>query len=639
MKKKFFLSFILIPMIEGLVHKPFCGIGMTAYLSSSYNDSYPIENVLTNFCEFDWSPDYPNPDERFTYWLGENGTGYLPYDVYFEFGCEVRISGVFIRNTHNDRDHNAGSKDITIENPNKDDQVLINATLQDGRNATPCSQFDVIPLPAESFQTDTVEMKILSAYGDLPGLNFVEFLGVSYDGYDPVSGDKFTIKTANNAYSDGYCIPWTFPLINPGVPFDVSSSGSGSGYGSGSGSPYEGSGSGSGSPYEGSGSGSGSPYEGSGSGSGFSYQGSGSGSGFPYEGSGSGSGFPYEGSGSGFPYGSSTMEPIGQIYPASIEYYNTAYNKIIYLTVQGREAEFLLTNNIQSPCSGSEIKIKITFNNISMMDCSNKVLTSVVKTRLFSEEVPVSYWIKTALSNDTISQSISMGWFLFPTPLLNITVPAFPSSALCFAGTGNLTTFDTFVYSDEMTTHGEYSQWSNWTECSGRCENEGLWTRKRECDNPKPFGLGYPCAGPDIEEIPCTNQCEDIPVPYKLEMFLSKTSGQGSETSMKLGEWINYKLDIDLPVVPWNETIFFLDVNTVNPDNLGYDGYDGRSTMVVCEPEVSYIGDNFETLSYESLDEDLYWDYNYQVTGLEKTRRLPRGVGVLQWVGYTPLSP
>ena len=44
-------------------------------------------------------------------------------------------------------------------------------------------------------------------------------LGVSYDGYDPVSGDKFTIKTANNAYSDGYCIPWTFPLINPGVPF------------------------------------------------------------------------------------------------------------------------------------------------------------------------------------------------------------------------------------------------------------------------------------------------------------------------------------------------------------------------------------------------------------------------------------
>ena len=48
-----------------------------------------------------------------------------------------------------------------------------------------------------------------------------------------------------------------------------------------------------------------------------------------------------------------------------------------------------------------------------------------------------------------------------------------------------------------------------------------------------------------------------------------QTLGQGSETSMKLGEWINYKLDIDLPVVPWNETIFFLDVNTINPDNLG----------------------------------------------------------------------
>ena len=108
---------------------------------------------------------------------------------------------------------------------------------------------------------------------------------------------------------------------NAGWQIDISPGFSFKGYGSGSGSPYEGSGSGSGSP-----------YEGSGSGSGFSYQGSGSGSGFPYEGSGSGSGFPYEGSGSGFPYGSSTMEPIGQIYPASIEYYNTAYNKIIYLT-------------------------------------------------------------------------------------------------------------------------------------------------------------------------------------------------------------------------------------------------------------------------------------------------------------------
>ena len=51
-------------IVLGLVHKPFCGIGMTASLSRSYNASYPIENVLTNFCEFDWSPDYPNPNER-----------------------------------------------------------------------------------------------------------------------------------------------------------------------------------------------------------------------------------------------------------------------------------------------------------------------------------------------------------------------------------------------------------------------------------------------------------------------------------------------------------------------------------------------------------------------------------------------
>ena len=55
--------------------------------------------------------------------------------------------------------------------------MLMNAPLTCYLFQTPCSQFDVIPLPAESFQTDTVEMKILSAYGDLPGLNFVEFLG------------------------------------------------------------------------------------------------------------------------------------------------------------------------------------------------------------------------------------------------------------------------------------------------------------------------------------------------------------------------------------------------------------------------------------------------------------------------------
>ena len=95
---------------------------------------------------------------------------------------------------------------------------------------------------------------------------------------------------------------------------------------------FQGSGSGSEFFYQGSGSGSGFPNEGSGSGSGFPNEGSGSGSGFPNEGSGSGFSYEGSGSGSGFPYDSSTMGPIGQIYPASIEYYNTAYNKIIYLT-------------------------------------------------------------------------------------------------------------------------------------------------------------------------------------------------------------------------------------------------------------------------------------------------------------------
>ena len=53
---------------------------------------------------------------------------------------------------------------------------------------------------------------------------------------------------------------------------------------------------------------------------------------------------------------------------------------------------------------------------------------------------------------------------------------------------------------------------------------------------------------------------------------------------------------------------------------LGYNGYLGRSTMVVCKPKVSYVGNNFETLTYESLNDDLYRDYNSQVTGLEKVK-------------------
>lgn len=42
--------------------------------------------------------------------------------------------------------------------------------------------------------------------------------------------------------------------------------------------------------------------------------------------------------------------------------------------------------------------------------------------------------------------------------------------------------------------------------------------------------------------------------------------------------------------------------------------------MVVCKPKVSYVGNNFETLTYESLNDDLYRDYNSQVTGLEKVK-------------------
>ena len=52
--------------------------------------------------------------------------------------------------------------------------------------------------------------------------------------------------------------------------------------------------------------------------------------------------------------------------------------------------------------------------------------------------------------------------------------------------------------------------------------------------------------------------------------------------------------------------------------SLGYNGYPGRSTIMLCKPEVSYIGDNFNVLSDELLDSQLEWEYTYQVLGADK---------------------
>ena len=57
------------------------------------------------------------------------------------------------------------------------------------------------------------------------------------------------------------------------------------------------------------------------------------------------------------------------------------------------------------------------------------------------------------------------------------------------------------------TVNGNWSQWSNWTECSETC-SEGIKERNRMCDNPEPQ-FGGICIGnsAEVEDCILTPQC------------------------------------------------------------------------------------------------------------------------------------
>ena len=54
-----------------------------------------------------------------------------------------------------------------------------------------------------------------------------------------------------------------------------------------------------------------------------------------------------------------------------------------------------------------------------------------------------------------------------------------------------------------VTVDGQWTSWTNWTECDKACD-EGHQIRIRRCANPPPLYNGEPCVGNDIETQACT---------------------------------------------------------------------------------------------------------------------------------------
>ncbi|XP_023559876.1 hemicentin-1 [Octodon degus] len=80
--------------------------------------------------------------------------------------------------------------------------------------------------------------------------------------------------------------------------------------------------------------------------------------------------------------------------------------------------------------------------------------------------------------------------------------------------------------------HGAFSPWSVWGPCSVTCGN-GIQTRSRLCNNPRPANGGKPCQGPDSEMRNCQNKL--CPVDgrwseWSLWEECTKSCGRGNRT-------------------------------------------------------------------------------------------------------------
>ncbi|XP_064463690.1 semaphorin-5A-like [Ornithodoros turicata] len=68
-----------------------------------------------------------------------------------------------------------------------------------------------------------------------------------------------------------------------------------------------------------------------------------------------------------------------------------------------------------------------------------------------------------------------------------------------------------------MNIDGNWSEWTQWTECSVPC-GRGVQHRERVCDNPRPSGSGSECQGISKEQRECnTHECLTLPNPQEDE--------------------------------------------------------------------------------------------------------------------------
>ena len=82
--------------------------------------------------------------------------------------------------------------------------------------------------------------------------------------------------------------------------------------------------------------------------------------------------------------------------------------------------------------------------------------------------------------------------------------------------------------------HGNYSDWSSWSECDVTCGN-GYVTRTRSCDNPVPSDNGKNCSslGPYVATLNCTRP--DCPGNVQRKSFLRQ---KYSNNRPKIGQSI-----------------------------------------------------------------------------------------------------
>lgn len=75
-----------------------------------------------------------------------------------------------------------------------------------------------------------------------------------------------------------------------------------------------------------------------------------------------------------------------------------------------------------------------------------------------------------------------------------------------------------FLYSlSFILVHGNYTEWTEWSNCSLACGGNGTRHRTRNCSNPVPQYNGDDCVGDDIEY----EECGRFPCPSKLWSLLN----------------------------------------------------------------------------------------------------------------------